>query len=184
MLPYVIVFFISTSISYVSELCFKKEKNKLGLLILILAMIPLVVLATVREPSLGYDMELYGKRTFNLASKLSYISYKNYAANSYTETGFLWIVYCLIQIKPDINFMMFGLQMINTIAFVIFAYSQRKKCSVTLINLLYETTWYLMTFNIMKQSITLALVLIMILLFEKKKYISTGVLFFFRNFLS
>lgn len=176
MLPYIITFIISTLLAYVSERKFKNERKKTGVLFLILAVIPLVFLAWVREPTLGYDMKLYGIRVFDLAKSLNYSKFKVYVSNATMESGYLWLIFFLCKIKPDINFMMLGLQLINTIAFCIIAYNYRNKCSITLAMILYETTWYLFTYNIFRQSIALSICLIMIVLLEKKKYIISIVL--------
>ena len=177
MIPYIITFGISTLFAYISEFNFRRKKNRYGCIYLLIAVIPLLLLAWARNPSLGYDMELYGIKVFENVKGLNISKIKTYIDNSIIESGYLWIVYILSRIKPDINFMMIGLQLINTFAFVCLAYKYREKCSITLMMIMYETTWYLFTYNILRQSISLAICLFMILCFENKKYIMTIALF-------
>lgn len=172
MLPYIIVFMLACLLAYISEKSLKKGNKKNGIFFLILAIIPLIVLAGLRIPELGYDMNLYGINTFNSASIRDYNTIIPYIQNIYKlEKGYILYVFMLTRICNNINFMMFGLQLIVSICFIIFSYHYKEKCSMTLMMFIYCCTLYAFSYNILRQSIALGIFLVSIIAFEKKRYI-------------
>lgn len=169
MWPYFLVFFVVTAISAIAEKNIEKNKNKLGIILLIFSAVILAVFAGLRTVDLGYDTKMYGVNAFNIANKLNFSQYLNYVHASGMEDGFLLYLYAFNFIWNNINFVLFGLQFIVSISFIVFAYNYRKNCSISLSMLIYCCTLYAFSFNILRQSIAVAFGLFMVIAIEKNK---------------
>lgn len=170
MYPYFITFFISVVISYFSQRMINNGNKKIGIFLLILSILPLTLLAGLRSVELGYDTKLYGVSIFERIHNYTGTEFINYLSISSVEKGFLVVVFLLDRICGNINFVLFGLQAIISISFIIFMYSYKEKCRFTIMMLVYCCTLYTRSYDILRQGIAIALILLMIVMLDKKKY--------------
>lgn len=170
MLPYFITFALCCIMTYFAEINEEKNKRKKAKFLLGLSIVPLLFTAGLRVADLGHDMNLYGIATFRSASMRGFFEVIPFLKNTYNlEKGFFIYVFLLTRIFNNINFMMFGLQLIVSICFIVFCYYYRKKTSMTMMMFIYCCTLYAFSYNILRQSIALGLFLIAILFYDKKK---------------
>ncbi len=177
MLPYLLIIFLTTILTYFAEKKFKINKFKTGLFLIIIASLLYSIFAGLRTVELGYDTKLYLLRIYNNINNLNISQFIKYLPNENLEKGFTIYIYLLTRIQHNINFVMFGAQLIVTICFFIFSYHYKNKVSMTIMTFIYGCTLYLFTFNIIRQSISLGFVLLMIISLDKKKKASS--IFFF-----
>lgn len=170
MLPYFVTFLISIILAYFSQKKINEGNKKTGIFILILSILPLTLLAGLRNVNLGYDTKLYGVPLFERVHNYSNSEFFNYLSVAKVEKGFLVVVFILDRICGNINFVLFGLQAIISIAFIILLYSYKDKCSFPLTMLIYCCTLYTRSYDILRQGIAIALIMLMIVKLDKKKY--------------
>jgi len=93
-MPYVITFFITNILALIGEkIC--KQNKKIGILILILSVLPIILLGGMRVTSLGWDTDRYCVPIFNGIQGLSFADAITYLNTKQAETGFGILVYFL-----------------------------------------------------------------------------------------
>lgn len=185
MAPYLITFAISTVLIYIAELNLKKGLKSNGKIFLLLAILPITILAGLRTTDLGWDTEKYATQIFEVTENSNLSSYIGYMKDSTIEKGFLMTMFILDKIWGNINFVLFGLQFLVSLSVIIFAYHYKDKCSIMMTFFIYECTLYVVSYSTLRQCLAIAMSFFIIILVEKKKYIWAGILFglnlFFHN---
>ncbi len=170
MIIYIITFIMTI-------LCCKmaQYKNKYirGLFLVLTALIP-TILAGVRASTIGTDVETYVLPQLDLAKGQSFFEYM---ASCNIEIGYAILIYFSSIISSDYHIALFFTQLIMSILVVKIAYSQRKKVSMCLTMIVYLLTIYNYTLNIMRQGISILLIIYSLLMFNDKKYTKSIVLF-------
>ena len=178
MIPYIVVFCMSTYLAFLAEKNLNKDKKKVGIALLFLSILPLVTLAGLRTIDLGWDTERYGIRIFKSFSYIhSFNGFLEYLKVEPCEKGFVILMAIFDLIYDDINFVLFGLQFVVSLSFIIFAYEFRKKASITMMMIFYECTFYVVSFSTLRQSLAIAMSLLMIVFYNRKKYLALIITF-------
>ena len=174
MIPYIICLVLTILFVSLAEKNLNQDKKIKGIALLIIGILPMVFLAGFRTVTMGWDVVKYLVKIFNCSQNMSLDIC--FSRNQRIEKGFIVLVYLLVKMSGNINFVMFFLELIVTACFTIFAYNYRRKCSLKLSFLIYFCTLYVITYSTLRQSITIAIVMLSILLMEKKKYLLSLIL--------
>lgn len=175
---YLEIIAISTALYYISEKC--KNKNIRRILI-ILSVLITAVFSGVRSYETGTDIKTYVLYHFDIAkhsSLLSYVRLKGADSILYS----IMIVF-VAHVFPNAHWMLFFIQLYINVFFYIAAYKYNlySHKSGTLFLLVYYCTFYIYTFNIMRQGMAVAMiVLACVELIYKKNY----KLYFFMNIMA
>lgn len=181
MMPYVITFFITNILALIGEKTCKKNK-KIGVLILILSVLPIILLGGMRVTSLGWDTDRYCVPIFNGVQGLSFADAITYLNTKQAETGFGILVYFLSLIVNNINFVLTCLMAITTYSVLYFLYKNKDKCPIPFGLLLYETTLYPIAYSTLRQCISIGIIFIACSTFLDKKYLRTILLILLCSF--
>lgn len=176
MLPYIIVLIISVFLSSSADKRFKNKRKKSGIFYLVLLILLLSLFAGLRTTDLGYDTSKYIMRTYKLLESGKSLSYllDNYVV---MEKGYLVYMSFLYNIWNNINFILTMLNLPVNIFFVIFMYHNKEKVSMKMMTIIYYCTLYALSFNVIRQSISLSIFLLILVLLDKKKYFLSILLF-------
>lgn len=147
-------------------------KTNRGLVIicsLISILIP-SVLAGLRDVSIGTDVTHYLLKEFNVA--LSVDSFKDYLPLIWRkETGYLALVFLVAKCFGDIQWLLFFMSFITTTCFYIGAWRFKEKAALPLTLLIYFLCYYNISYNLVRQAISMAIIFCGIGYLFKKKYI-------------
>lgn len=176
MIPYILCFLITTLFAYGAEKCFRNKNNKIGILCLIIVITILSVFAGLRSPDLGFDTQYYVTPLIKRINAINF-NYSKLIDTTNLELGYVTYGFILLKIFNNINFLEFGLNLIVNIFVIVYAYSKREQVSLSRFILVYELTLYIMSFNIVRQCISTAIVIFSMKFLEKKKYFTTAFLF-------
>ena len=176
MVVYLVVFFLTNIIALIGEKELKKNK-KIGILLLILSVLPIAILGGLRVPELGWDVKKYGISMFNNVKGLNINGLINYIKIRGHEEGFVILVFLLSKLRSNLNFVLFGLQLISIYSALYYLFVNREKGSIVFGLVLYECVLYPITYSTLRQCVSLALTLIMCIKFIDKKYIQAILLF-------
>lgn len=152
MIPYLIVFFLSVFFSY---LALKQKKHNLYILFSVFSVLSLGILAGLRGPHIGRDVEIYGDRLFYMSKQMSYLSFVLYGA---TEPLFYTIVYLVSNIFNSIVIYYTVLQLL-VISPIYIAISDYNKKFLPIGIFVYDMMLYSHSLNIMRQAIAIGFVL-------------------------
>lgn len=147
---------------------YKNDKLVSFLLAAILILI-LSLVAGIRSINLGYDASKYVRSTL---FRIEYFdTYKEFMANTTVESGFSTFSYLICMISPNLNLMMFCYSLVTSIFIFLFLYNEKDKISLSKGLIIYYLTLYLVSFNIIRQSISVAMVLYSFSMVRKNKKI-------------
>lgn len=154
MLVYIVMFIICIVAAAMAERAFKKENKKLGILFSAIAILVPSIIAGIRSLELGYDIRVYGKVKFYLASIMPISSF-------IASEGFLDIFYTLLNViiaKTFNNFhvFLFTLQFINCLLAYKACYNMKDKVPIWLSFFAYIIIIYFRQYNWLRQGIALS----------------------------
>lgn len=181
MLPYIIAFTITNVTAYIGEKIYKKNK-KLGIIILILSVLPIILLGGLRTTSLGWDTDRYcvplfeGLKKLNLKEAIQFLKFRE------TEFGFGFLIFLLAKIYNNINFILTVLIAIPTYGALYFLYKNKKRTPIYIGLLLFETTLYPIAYSTLRQCVALGIVFVACSKFIEKKYVKAILLILFSSF--
>lgn len=173
MIPYIVVFIISFIFAAYSQKQLKKGNKRKCLFFLILALLPLNILAGLRSPNLGWDVKKYFIGIHNCASSFSFSAYTKYVNKSVIENGFLYLTYFLVKINPNINFCLFIFETILLISFIIYIYNYKDKIDWKISFVIYCCSLYLISYSTLRQCLALSMIFLMYVSMEKNKFFLT-----------
>ena len=167
MITYIVLFILVLLFGKVLE---KYKNDKLVSFILATVLILILSLvAGIRSINLGYDASKYVRSTF---FRINYFdTYQEFMANTTVESGFSTFSYLICMISPNVNFMMFCYSLVTSIFVFLFLYNEKDKISLSKGLIIYYLTLYLVSFNIIRQSISVAMVLYSFSMLRKNKKI-------------
>ena len=177
MKAYIICFGITLIFTYLAQKQIKTKKriDGISLIYILICIFTLCFFAGVRNIHVGRDVEVYVTPAIEMSQKYSFMEYID---RTNTEIGFDIYIYILVTFfSHDVNFILFFLQLIPAVSVYIFAYKKRNELSMFLVVLVYIFTWYLTSYTIMRQSLSLGLILVSLTYLEEKKYKKTIILF-------
>lgn len=168
MKAYFLVLFVSILFVMLAEKLFEKKCNLIGVIAMLLSLLLLVIVAAVRSDSVGTDIKFYYYQIFyDFVMSGKSIMTELHRAN--VEPGFVILVY-LSSIFKNFNISMGIIQFIIIIPIYILAYKLRNKYSMTMIVLVFITTMYVRSFNLIRQSIAMTWTILSIFYYFNEEY--------------
>lgn len=158
MKAYILIILSAGLFGILSEISFKKGHKKLGIFNLLISLFSLCFLAGVRDLTVGTDIYYYFYQIFYDFTHTE-IGILAEFANTGVDIGFILLVY-IGKIFNNVNISMFIVEFAVLAPIYIFAYRNRKKYSITFIILIYCLTMYVRSFNLMRQSIAISLLIL------------------------
>ena len=177
--PYIICFAFTLAWAWINEKLLEKNVyNALtwmsaGLVILLPAM-----LAGFRDYNVGTDVYVYAKPTLDTVIKLGWegvTTTKVYETKG-IEYGFKILAYVSSQFSSSLHFFLFIISFLISSLVYFALYNLRTSCSIFMGELVYLFACYNETYNMMRQCLAMAFVLVAVCYILKKKY-GMGMLF-------
>lgn len=167
MITYIVLFILVLLFGKVLD---KYKNDKLvSLLFAAILILILSLVAGIRSINLGYDASKYVRSTL---FRIEYFdTYKEFMANITVESGFSTFSYLICMISPNVNLMMFCYSLVTSIFVFLFLYNEKDKIPLSKGIIIYYLTLYLVSFNIIRQSISVAMVLYSFSMLRKNKKI-------------
>lgn len=174
MMIYLFIFFISTIFAFLYS---KSQKKFPKILFAILTVIIPSILAGLRAEGIGTDTIFYVKRVFSAALVSNNFSLLH--SRTAVEIGYAFINYIVSRYTTNINILYFLLQLI--IQFFVFkacSYAEKEyKCPLWLSYLAFLLLYYNRSLNMVRQSISIAIVLYSYKYIKDKSYVKVLLLF-------
>ena len=174
MVPYIIVFSITSFFTYLASRSLKENKKNKGIIYIILSILVLSVFVALRNDDIGKDIPVYVLPQYNWAKALDFLQYMNVGTMEY---GYKVFVYIITLIFNDYHWILFFLEAIVCTNIYFFAYKQRNSLSIMVIIYLYLCLCYNDTFTMMRQYVAISFILLSIMYLLERKYINTFILF-------
>ncbi len=166
MLPYIIVFVITEGLAiFINE----KNNKKTTLFFTLVIIFILSVFGGMRSKDIGTDLSVYGYRWFEIACNSS--NFMSYESKINGDIGYLFLNYIVSRFTCNFNVFLFILQFISNFLVIITLYRYKKQVPFWLSLMCFLTMFYCRNFNILRQSISLAIVFYMIKYLEEKNKI-------------
>lgn len=172
---YILCFIISLLFSYIGERCLKKEKKFIGISMLLLSILTICALAGLRSSKVGTDVENYALNQFWL-----YNNEKRNFLYVIRQTGIEPLFSLLVLVSTifkDFHFTLFFIEFACAVPIYIYAYKNRNETSLTFIIFIFLMTMYARSFNLMRQSIAISLIILSTYYFKIKKYKKTFLIY-------
>ncbi len=179
MAPYIICFLMTGIFAMANDHFLKKKAKSLVIITAIFIIIIPAILAGVRSYSIGTDVNFYVLPSFNLATNFHSINdwigtFNNpMYPTGRMEKGFLLLVYLISRISTDGHFLLFVIATIIDFFIYFSLYQLRTICSVFIGEVVFLFTQYNASFNMARQSISMAICLYafsILLTNQNKKY--------------
>ena len=172
---YILCFIISLLFSYIGERYLKKEKKFIGISMLLLSILTVCALAGLRSSKVGTDVENYALNQFWLYNneKRSFF----YVINTTGIEPLFSLLVLIPTIFKDFHFTLFFIELACPMPIYIYAYKNRKEESLTFIIFIFLITMYARSFNLMRQSIAISLIVLSTYYFKIKKYKKTFLIY-------
>lgn len=168
MSAYLLLFLIVTLLSIIVS--YNKNKT-LNIILTILIILILSIFGGARNLNIGTDVSVYGESWFKIACNYndlgSYITHINSSDN-----GYVILNYIVSRFSNNINVFLFVLQLISNTLIIFTIYKHKDRSPFWMAILTYICIYYCITFNILRQSLALAILFFSINFLEKKKDIS------------
>lgn len=172
MYVYIVTFVLSCICCKIVE----KNENKKSVKIIfsIIAILIPSVIAGVRSSNVGTDVKTYVVGFFSYAQNASLSQFLNYTE---MEIGYSILMYVIAKITNDMGWMLFVSEFITVGCIFLFAYNKRKQIPIWLVMASYFFLAYNRSLNIMRQFISLSIIIYSLIYFEKKQFKIVGLLF-------
>lgn len=168
MKAYIIVLVIAITFAGIGEYFLKRKNKILGVFNIGISILSLCVVAGVRDLTIGTDIMYYYYQLFYDFS-IKGISLIREMKNATVEPGFVILVY-ITSLLNNVNVSMGIIEFISILPIYILAYKLRDKESIVLVIYIYITTMYVRSFNLIRQSISMTIVILAAYYFYNKKY--------------
>lgn len=175
---YIVIILLTTFFFYLAvNLKFSEDKNEKHLILVFVALTVLIpsIVAGVRDLSIGTDTRGYLLTDYNISSNVS--SIRDAAKLSNEELGFISLVYFVTNVFGNIHVLMFIIEFIIMCFVVKYALSANSKDEAYAVILFYMFLCFANSMCIMRQHISLAILLFSTRLFKEKKYLNCVLLF-------
>lgn len=158
-----------------SKLIEYKQDKKSGKIIALVLIFILSWIAGVRAINVGWDANKYVRSTF---FRLNYFDgdYVKFMASTTVEYGFSLYSYIIFHIYPNIHALLFGYSFLTTLCVFCFAFKEKNNLKLSSVIIIYYLTLYLISYNIIRQSISVSLILLSIPYLKEKKYLKCALL--------
>ncbi len=165
MLIYLVVFIVITILNVISEYVYKSNR-KGGYIISFICILILSIFAAIRNLSVGTDIQVYGLQVFNRCS--NYDSLWNYLSifkNEYLYYAMNYIIYYLFK---NIHILFFIFQLFSVS--IVYYLGYKNKGHLWLYVLTYMLIVFNSTFNILRQTMAIFIVMYSFKYINEKKY--------------
>lgn len=167
MKAYIICFVLTLFFAWLADQ-FKNEKKKIiPILFLCMACFIPCFIAGIRSLDIGKDV--YGYFMVLYKGFLNGYSFGAMLDIANVEVGFAFVVY-LTSIFHNVHFCLFVIELLVCIPIFIVAYKNKDKISITMTITIFLLTLYCLSFNLLRQSIAISLIIYSISLFNEEKY--------------
>lgn len=143
---------------YISRCMLKyKDNRKISIILSLVFLVVMSTVAGLRSINLGYDAKQYIPSVFyRLNNTKGFFEFSN---GSDFEFIFKVISYIGYKVNPNINFLMFCYNFTVTLFVLLFAYKEKNSIPINVTILIYYTTLYVCSYNIIRQSIAIAILM-------------------------
>lgn len=162
---YPIIFLISCGLINLSD---KLKKQQRFCIVLVALLMP-SILSGCRDYSMGYDVELYGNRYFELAHQYNFIDYIQLMTDKQIEPLYA-ILNKLVSYVSDSPHLLYGIQ---TFIILILIYLMVKECNYSTATcfMAFFCIMFIDSFNILRQYLAIAIIFFSFKFVRKKKFI-------------
>lgn len=172
---YLSVFLLTCFFTNLAENKFKHNKKLLAFLLSVVAVMIPSVLAGLRDDTVGKDVLEYAVRTFELALKSENFAYmKEYTTE---PLGYSFMAYITSRYFENTGYFLFVSQLMVILPVYMAAYKFRKDFPMWLPICTYMFLFYNSSFNIMKQSISCAWVMLCYCYIKERRWIKATLVF-------
>lgn len=160
-MPYYLVFFLSTSLIGLANAKSVHIYKGFRVFLVILAILTLAVMSGIRSYSVGTDTVSYNGFFNYVANSFSFTQYCNALhSNNGLEYGYIILNYIVGKIYLSPHFLYFVCQCISGTLIYLSLYKMRGYLDITLGWLTYCCLFYTTSFNILRQTMSLAFILL------------------------
>lgn len=149
-----------------------RRKKRMGFYVLsMFALFVPCLLAGLRADTVGTDVQVYAKPVFNAAAQRSFSEINDFYLS--IEVGYRALALLVSRMTDDFGVFLALSQLAVILPVYIIAYKRRRITPMWVTMAIYLCLFYCASFNLMRQCISAALLLLAIQLFEEKKYFRT-----------
>lgn len=170
-LVYGILFILVIGISYIAGILKKKKRKIQAVTLSIVAIFIVCLFAGLREDTVGTDVRVYAKPVFEGVSQCSLKDIGIFRSD--VDYGFKLLAYFVARTTESLGVFLFFVQLFTFVPVYVVAYKRNGKIPIWLTVFVYLCVFYCATFNVMRQSICAAMLLLAYIYFEEKKYVKT-----------
>ncbi len=174
-LLYLSVFLLTCLSTGLAEKNINRKKNNKAVFYSALAVFIPSLLAGVRGDTVGRDVLEYAVRTFDYAKQST--SFSQMQELSGEPIGYNILAYVTSWFFDDTGYFLFGSQFMVVLPVYIVAYKNRKEYPMWLVMCCYMFLFYNGSFNVMKQSVSSAFILLCYCYLKEKKYVPATITF-------
>ena len=174
-LLYLFVFLITCIFTYQAENKFNNKYKRTAVLLSVAAVFIPSLLAGVRDDTVGKDVLQYAVRTFNSAEMSR--SFEQMRSLSKEPMGYTLLAYITSRFFDDTGYFLFTSQLFVVGPIFIAAYKNRSHFPMWLTMCSYLFLFYNNSFNIMKQSVSSAFIVLCYCYIKERKYIKASLCF-------
>ena len=167
MAPYLIVYSIVIILTVCAQSSYKKSKRMSSFMSL-LCILVMSIFAACRGLSVGKDISVYGIKYFELAKHYDNLLEYIYAGNA--EIGYLSVNFVIYKIFKNIHVLFFLLEFFNMWCIYRIAYRDKDNGTFFFYIFTYLFLWNNASFNIIRQTISMVILLYSFKFLEVKKY--------------
>lgn len=149
---YLATFLLSSGIAYAAE----RQTGRKKWLLVFIAFLPLILLAGLRDPSVGIDTDYYPLPYFHYSLNMNILDMMEAAA---CEPGFSASFWALSRVTRSFNAVLTIIQLLMVLPLIWTLYKLKVKSIVPAV-LVYACTFFPWSLNIMRQSLAASLLLI------------------------
>lgn len=165
-------FFLFSSIFFIlSESRLNKGQKGKASLFMVIGILALCILATLRSDAVGTDVEIYAKPTFKSISQGSSLFLTGAAVQ--VDFGYAFLAYVSAKLFNSFRVFLFLTEFCILAPIAACAMKNQKNASAALTMILYMLMYYLMGFNIMRQSIAVSFLMLGYFYWQEKKKFKT-----------
>lgn len=177
MWPYIICFAITLLFAATDEYSTKRIKKYKGFHVFCALMVILLpaILAGCRDYTIGTDVNVYAKPVFDKAlNNVSYLSFVHAVDSSYLgsiEPGYLFLAFVISKFTSDAHWFLFAISLFIGFFIYISLYRMKDHCSMFFGQLIYLTMIYNESFNMMRQSMAISIIIFAITFLLDKRWV-------------
>lgn len=169
---YIVIFFITTGLITLSEYNYKRYKKNNGRFLAVIAVVLLSLFASLRDVSIGTDVQYYLVGHFDVAGAYSgrFLDYFNYMfITQESEPLYVVLQYIGKNIFNSIHFVMFVIAIITNVFIYLGLKLKSTEIKVSFGWFIYCLLFFNTSLNILRQSCAIAIVWYLIIAFSEKQ---------------